>query len=895
MILGSKKDNAKKAEEKSKAAKPMTVKRRVLRHIFLPEIFPRIARLGAHFGHFALILALVFRAVRLLPYNHPYLNSVNAGRFGVRDVVGAAASNVVLRRENFDQIAVFGAVLMSLVLLVIQAVVICAYAVIEQAHATSFFETPNPAQDVVFIFLEQVFGATPGIFNAGTSVLGTPVHTGLYSMLSFYSMAMMVLAVFIVVYYIVTVVGEAAISGTPFGRRFNSLWAPIRLVFALGLLVPIAGGLNSAQYITLYVAKLGSGMATQAWTVFSAEVSKPMNVFVKADPPVVRDLVKGIYLTEVCAQTKDKIAGSKVIHIKENVGGNVKAAFSSPSDIFSSLASRTAVMDPYASAVTGVPIPYESSYVHYIWDEDPNAAHQQGLCGKVSLPLTEDEYSLSDHSNVRISNIRAVQEAYIGEVKAIQEAVAPIAGRVVDFYVDINNNPPITRAALTDAALASDLQEVVNASQRRISTAITGASTSLETSVTSDALKLEMTKLGWGGAGLWYTRIGQINQHYSTAVASFPTAGAYIPTEDGTPMLLSAWLETAWNWNPFAANDYTLNNLRNALKNANDHFDAQVTIDPTLITRRYTLVGGPGDDAPTLDWFLKAIFGLSTLFDFRSDGAQNLDPMAGLSGAGNELIENAAWMIGAAMGSTVGAAIPFLGNSVTAILTLLAPFFFLFAMIGFGVGLMLAYLLPLMPFIYFFFAIASWVMEIFEAIVAMPLWALAHLKIDGDGLPGPLASNGYFLLLGIFIRPVLIVFGFIGGLLAFGAGTYFIFGTFDLVVGAVNGDQEISGVSSLIYTVIFAFLVYNLGLTCFKMVDTVPQGILRWIGQGGASQFADNKQDPMQGGQALMFAGVGIMQQANSAMQGVAGGAARLMGGSRKTSGGSKAQGQSEK
>ena len=33
-----------------------------------------------------------------------------------------------------------------------------------------------------------------------------------------------------------------------------------------------------------------------------------------------------------------------------------------------------------------------------------------------------------------------------------------------------------------------------------------------------------------------------------------------------------------------------------------------------------------------------------------------------------------------------------------------------------------------------------------ELLVGAPLWALAHLRIDGNGLPGETASNGYFLI-----------------------------------------------------------------------------------------------------------------------------------------------------
>ena len=64
---------------------------------------------------------------------------------------------------------------------------------------------------------------------------------------------------------------------------------------------------------------------------------------------------------------------------------------------------------------------------------------------------------------------------------------------------------------------------------------------------------------------------------------------------------------------------------------------------------------------------------------------------------------------------------------------------------------MLFYIIPFMPFIYFFFAVGTWVKAIFEAMVGVPLWALAHIRIDGQGLPGDAAMNGYYLLLEIFV------------------------------------------------------------------------------------------------------------------------------------------------
>ena len=54
-------------------------------------------------------------------------------------------------------------------------------------------------------------------------------------------------------------------------------------------------------------------------------------------------------------------------------------------------------------------------------------------------------------------------------------------------------------------------------------------------------------------------------------------------------------------------------------------------------------------------------------------------------------------------------------------------------------------------------------------MVGLPLWAIAHLRIDGEGLPGPAAMNGYFLVFEIFVRPILIIFGMIAAVSIFAA------------------------------------------------------------------------------------------------------------------------------
>ncbi len=202
-----------------------------------------------------------------------------------------------------------------------------------------------------------------------------------------------------------------------------------------------------------------------------------------------------------------------------------------------------------------------------------------------------------------------------------------------------------------------------------------------------------------------------------------------------------------------------------------------------------------------------------------------------------------------------------------------SSFAFKFGMIGMSIGFILYYVLPLMPFIYFFFAFSGWVKSIFEAIVAMPLWAMAHIRIDGNGLPGPLATNGYFLLFEIFLRPILIIAGFIISVSLFSAlvnilhdvftTLTFVSAGYDIEASSFWGDMTGAGgrfagmfaatdhnltsmrgpIDELFYTAIYAIMVYMIGTSCFKLVDQIPNSIIRWMG-ASVSTFQEKAGDP---------------------------------------------------
>jgi len=277
----------------------------------------------------------------------------------------------------------------------------------------------------------------------------------------------------------------------------------------------------------------------------------------------------------------------------------------------------------------------------------------------------------------------------------------------------------------------------------------------------------------------------------------------------------------------------------------------------------------------------------------------DVHPLAQLSALGKGILEaamrNATYATALAMGaSLIGRGeLSFVGELAQG----LSSFLFAVVMASISIGAVLYFVLPFMPFIYFMFAVSGWLKSIFEAMVAMPLWALAHLRIDGEGLPGPGATQGYFLLLEIFLRPTLIVFGLLASISIFAALVNVLNQVFDLIVANVGGyNAEMEGqiaagtapagtnsnvafgrsaLDEFFYTAMYAIICYMIGLACFKLVDQIPNNVLRWAGVS-VSTFQESAGDPA--GQLSSNVYRGVTLTAGQVQQGIQGTSANLSG-----------------
>ncbi|MGH1404695.1 MAG: DotA/TraY family protein [Alphaproteobacteria bacterium] len=923
-----------------------------LNYAVMPQIVPRLgALIAGGFNYIPYFIAVVYQMVGLLPRNHPYLKPESFGRFGVRHVVGQAAGNLTFNFKSIDQIILFVAVLVGLVLFFFQFFAIAMILFMQPVYAmptnwNGFFVVAAPAQDLAYIMLDMVFGVPDPNGTANSSLFGScvastvvcqdtftnpvadmdpldqlpsgaafndeaaqmsplaseaylafpfPFHLGIHQLFSVYSMGLLVIAVIVASYFIATILAETAQSGTPFGRRFNKMWAPLRIVVAFGLLIPLNVGLNSSQYIVLYAAKYGSAFATNGWGYFNtvlndAYLNDGQALVSIPHSPDFDPLMQFIHVAKTC-----KVAHEYYTHTRLVNEGTIVATDPVPVDDrvwmyvigphddtnpYRRVGSRLFTYDLLHSAyLSSIDEMTTLMIVFGVLDPDKHKEYPsfiKPVCGSLRMDLA-DPRAGPPANPVNPTNTEAEYGAFWsqyfywniiiqywfddGEIASIildQDATTNHRHRAVvgDVIPAPSVNNPIHDTRVTDEFVRDLNEELQDDYEDLISGGITGMAGPIAQVMTNRIVNSgRYIDKGWAAAGIWYNRIAEMNGVVTSTMTNVPEVLAYPEILEKVYELKTKYdknIDIRTRFEPTVA---SLDSTSSLLNKVDDAQFAEILWDAY---EEWSISSeGQQVDRPKSNPFLQAIsllLGTDGLYDMSNNPTTH--PLAQLSGVGRSLVESSVRSLGFVVMSLVATA----AGSPKQLSKVIGSFFVTVAMLGLTVGFVLFYVVPFLPFIYFYFAVSGWIKGIFEALVGAPLWALAHIRIDGHGMSGQAALNGYFLIFEVFVRPILIVFGLLASISIYSALVSALNGVFTLVTENASGydlESELetsrntltymrSLIDEFFFTVIYAILVYMIGMSSFKLIDTVPNNILRWMGQSVAT-FGDQRENPAEG------------------------------------------------
>lgn len=235
--------------------------------------------------------------------------------------------------------------------------------------------------------------------------------------------------------------------------------------------------------------------------------------------------------------------------------------------------------------------------------------------------------------------------------------------------------------------------------------------------------------------------------------------------------------------------------------------------------------------------------------------------------------------------SLIGIYYPLGLGTISALLWII-PMLTLFLASFYAVGITMAYIVPLMPFVIFLFAALGWLVLVIETIVAAPLVALGLVHPEGQHAVFGKAGQSLMLLVSIFLRPTLLIFGFIISIVVVTLMVKMLARGFLSTVSMLHldlntlGQRERAGwlaatlgnfptISGFVATIVmFTTMVVLIVKESLTLITRLPDYVLRWIESGPTGEIQSS------GSQAM-----GSVQQVGEERGGSVGkGTSELMG-----------------
>lgn len=846
-------------------------KRSLLGQLFNPNVGTEIKPVFESGRMFVRMLAYILASYKLFPKDHPALNDTSL-KLSLGDVIGTAYRRLSFTREGIPQIILFVAVFGCLIFSALFIVTLLLSLFMGSAHAadsavTSIFQSPAPATDWGLNWINYLFSGTQ-IPNGDTAVpqpQNCGIQTSLGAALGIYSSAVLVLAGFLLMYHLVFMVAEQAHTGKIMGKA-NQIWGPIRLVFAIGMLVPITAGdatstvdgtcsvtgYNTAQYAVVQVARWGSGLASNIWSNFVTNLQQTQLPACPSDgaasstciQPTVdyKKVIRTLIAMDACSYFFNKYMepynSYAVGQVITDPDGRIVAGDTTPVAAFviPRLSDLPFSIGSFHGNFMGITLSGEGLSVGYkaFFEKDKGR-----LCGGYLAP----PYNTSEYDAVRNAQYQAISDI-------ADEIGSAVTNPFASYYVQgVNDQPSEAELKTAINALVTTLR---SETQSRTAEALSSADTLVQTNFKKDLTdSTSLTSGGWLTAGAWFTQIIRVQSARSDAVRSAQPVFvepaifklAQEPREEAKeqPWYWMGAKEQSGAYGSLKSTAGSLSNYMNAVDSAMNALDSSVD------GASATSTGGVNLDEERTRMSLTNSNNPLNVFLAKIDElmAENMTWYNGAIGLRFGVTSNPLAEIAAFGQSNVSTALSIMAySSIASIFTAYVPmaglvigFMFALASTIFAIGFTLGYIVPLYPFYRFFFGSITWIMTVMEAVVLAPIFALAHIEPQGEGLAGKNARYGYSVLMQLILRPVLMVFGLVVGHLLFIVAVAFLNDAFVYAVrgtGALGADLPTIG--KIIYTAIYATLVVILANQCFSTIGLFPQVALKWLNMQGVQE-----------------------------------------------------------
>ena len=583
--------------------------------------------------------------------------------------------------------------------------------------------------------------------------------------------------------------------------------AAVRIGFAAIMMFPLSSGFSVGQAGVMQVAGWGIGMARTLYA--NAVKAIGPDAMVIADPiiPGTRTIVLGLIEDELCRSLINQATAATLVPaptatvVNSGKGAVVTYAYS--------LAAGNGTGSPTCGSVSVA-----------------NSSAAPATLGGVTIDMASEQRSILE-----------------GIVSSLRPQIDSIAQSYWTNKTQASLSPLLS---LYQSATQTYTQQLTSAAQS-ITSQLRSSLSSTDARNGNLGLsknEVQLSTLGWTSAAAYYLGFARLNGLTLSLASGTPTVN--MPSFEGLSPSLQADIAPL-----FTSSSSLLDKLKTYVSTADGLTSPGGNAD--TLTGTFTGTDGGG----MMEKLFRALNFTPTLLqsfvDNLSPTAQNwADPFGGLIALGNQMILVAMTALGLAgiASTTTGTAATTLFNALTmnwagAVATLslsvLMQFFatpiFIGCMALLIPGLTIAFVLPMIPWVMWIAGVAGYLILICEAMVAVPLWMLAHLTFEGDGLHGR-GLAGYELLFNILFRPVLMLIGLFLGYFIFTCISWLIRMSFGIAAAFVLGDGWLVTNWLGLFVLLSIFVLSHVvaAIASFRMITLIPHHIPRMIGFSSANR-----------------------------------------------------------
>ncbi|MFZ3003680.1 MAG: DotA/TraY family protein [Undibacterium umbellatum] len=727
------------------------------------------------------------------------------------------------------------------------------------AHAGNFWKPTEETNDFSIRIIAFIFG------NVVNSIYGGSISTQtdhiLSKLLGTMNAGVLVIGMIIMAYTYISGAVHTAKDGEWLGKKWDSMMVPLRTAGGMAMLLPTVAGYSFLQIVLIWCGLQAVGLGDKIWTTASDHVSKEHFL----SPPYLapNKTAKQAFLMVACKQAGDQF-DMQIKPLLENEQISYRAA-----------GSQSAQSSGFCGTIrwgsTGIGTMIGNSYKDLVGCDSvisPKGTACQNIVADVSGNAT-NLFNMTSIDSVKLFDKTDQIEPFEAAMQvAHKKIITDILNSEGNYKDDSRNlNKMVAKLLLsTDEAKKSLLPETPGSfadtisrvqyqyeqdlmQQIRVHTKAILFKNQSAAQLWNSTMADQMRFGGWIHAGSFYMKVGNLNNSVQNVINGAVHTTYTLPNIAG--------MQNEMQNSAFAA---YLNNIEQAVIGTNSlatKIDSQTPRSGLLADARKLWTSVTDGMATGLLKFAK----VGTL------GEYGLDPLVELKSIGDTTIVAAEAMLVGGASALSASSKDEKGNKSsdsgegTMALILAAAVGALLSM-----GMFLGIILPMMPYVFWVTGVAWWLISFVEAVIAAPIWAIAHMHPEGHDVAGR-GSPGYMFVLSILVRPALmVIFLFTAMLLIKPIMAFINQGFFQAISNMTEGS--LVGVMTVLGTlVLYSGISTKMILMVFGIINTGPDNIMRWIGGSNAV-----------GTQANSTAG-SIQQGVDAAGGQAAGGTGKVLGG----------------